>query len=221
MRCPIAAASVARHSVRRIAPWSIRRSWRNTWIGFVTVALGYLVSGCGSVSTVHQTIMDATDEYRQFNTEYSYAGAELHWQEESTESGADDSDDILEFRSAFDETFRERMDSGIPDVLRGDRPVKIVVTVSDVYNPGALARGLAFRDPSIEITAIVQAASDEEALHAHETKVVDVLPPDFSGGIQFRIGKIPDRLARQAVSDLMSWLRSLESPTPAEEQSDA
>ena len=221
MRYPIAAAPVAHHPVGRLTPWSIHKSWPRMWVAFGIFTLGCLLSACGSVNTVHQTIMDATDKYRQFNEEFSYAGFELHWREEKTESDADDSDDTPEFRSAFDETFGEVIDSRAPEVLRGDRPVKIVVTVSDVYSPGALARGFAFRDPSIEITAVVQTASDEETLHTHESRIVDVLPPDFSGGIQFRIGKIPDRLARQTVSDLLNWLRSLESPSTSKEQNGA
>ncbi len=221
LRSQIAVTSVDHRSIKRRTPWSIRGSWPRIWILFGTVSLGCLLSACGSVNEVHQTIMDATDKYRQFNTEFSYAGIKLHWREGPVESGAQDSDDTPEFRSAFDKTFREEINSRAPKILQGDRPVKIVVTLSDVYHPGALARGLVFRDPSIEITAIVQAASDQETLHAYEAKVVDVLPPNLSGGIQFRIGKVPNRLAGKAVKELMNWLRGLESPSPIKEQNGA
>ena len=182
------------------------RFWKAAGILLGLATLG-LASGCGSLNKVQQAVVDAADDRsRRFSTELAYAGFGLHWPEEETESGVDDPDD---FRNAFAKRFGQEMDRRVPKALRGDRPVKLLVTVSDVHTPGALARGLAFQNPSIRITAVVQDDSEEQPLHTKEMKVVDVLPPDFSSTFRFRIGTIPDRLAREAVNDLMDWLRSL------------
>ena len=178
-------------------------------IVIATVAVG-LMSACGSLDRVQQTIVDAADDNApHVNTEFAYAGFGLRWRDEHGESVTDDSDDSSKFRSAFGKRFGEELDRRAPKALQGDRPAKVLVIVSDVYKPGALARGLAFQDPSVRIEAIVQDASDEQHLHTHEIKIVDDLPLDFSGGIQFRVGTIPDRLARKAVNEVMDWLRSL------------
>lgn len=169
------------------------------------------------MNKVQQAVVDAADDNsRDFNRELEYAGFGLHWSDEETVSGVDDSDESSEFRNAFGKRFGEEMDRRVPKALRGDRPAEVVVTVSDVRTPGALARGLAFQNPSIRITAVVRDGSDKQQLHTREMEVVDVPPPNYSGDFRFRIGTIPDRLARKAVSDLMDWLRSLEAIVPNE-----
>ena len=181
--------------------------YRNaTGMALLTLAL-VAAGGCATVSRAQQAIVDAADDRAaHVNAELAYAGFELRWPEVGEESERGGS---AEFRSVFGERFRDEMDRRAPKALRGDRPARIVVVVADVRTPGALARGLAFQDPSMNIRASVRDAADEADLHVQDMKVVDRLPPDFSGAIQFRLGAIPDRLARQAVEDLVGWLRTL------------
>ena len=183
-------------------------------IALVAGASG-LLGACGSLDRARQLAVDAGDRNAtEVNAELAYAGLELHWREEPAGAGGDGSGDSAGFREGFGRKFREEFDRRAPRALQGGRPVKVLVTVSEIYAPGALARGLAFRNPSVRIRAVVRDAVDgRNDLHEAGIKVVDRLPLDFSAGIRFRVGTIPDRLAHRAVHDLMGWLRSLPAGT--------
>ena len=171
-------------------------------VAFLSMILISL-SACGMPGKAQRALLDAADRNSpHINTELQYAGFELHWQEVEFEASD-------EFKHIFNQKLGEEMDRRAPKALQGNQPVKIVLMASDVYNPGALARGLAFQNPSIKIRAMVQDISNGKDVFVREFKIADILTPDFSTSIQFRIGRIPDRLALATTGSLIDWLRKL------------
>ncbi len=187
------------NKMSRILALRTRNLIKITFLSMTLISL----SSCGMTDKMQRLVIDAADNNsRHINTELQYTEFELHWQKIEFKNSD-------EFKNAFSQKLSKEMDRRAPKALQGNQLVHIVLTVSDVYNPGALARGFAFQNPSIKITAVVRDLSTGKDIFTREFKIVDVLPPDFSTAIQFRIGSIPDRLAVSFMSSLIDWLRKL------------
>lgn len=186
-----AAGTVLRSaSVRHVALWP------------VILVFAFSVSACGVADYASRAIVDLQDSTeKRVNRDLEYGGYELEWKD------IDDSG----FMAAYEEKLAEEMDRRVPRVLQGNRPVRIVVAVSELHNPGALARNLLFNnDPSIRIEVIVQDTDIEEEIYGYRDEIVDRLQADPHGGISFRLQSVPVRLANATVQSLMDKLRALQ-----------
>ena len=166
---------------------------------------------CKAVTTKLEHLHD-TSPFRGTNEQFQYAGYELHWQNVNDEKSAKND----EFAREFEEHFADIISRRMPKILKGERPVKLMVTVLDFSNPSALEK-LLFQNPKIDYSfKFVDASSGEELLSV-DRKLTDYrpdtnLPPPSGTGasasISFRIGSNASRLAMSAASDIVGVIRN-------------
>ena len=181
--------------------------YKHRQFAFLAIVVLTLVS-CKTVTTKVQHLHD-TSPFRATNEEYQYAGYELIWPNADNEENAVDD----EFAEEFEADFAEQISARMPNIFKGDRPVKLIVTVLEVSDPGGMERFL-FRNPSFEFELTIADASSGEEISSYGNKVTDyapIAPPPPPGGssIAFRIGSNASRLANQTANQIVETVRKL------------
>jgi len=174
---------------------------------YFAIVLGFLLlTSCGGLEKAREILVDAQSGYLSdyFNEELKYTGVNVEWK------AGDLEEDSRNFKRDFEKELISELDRRLPNIFKGNQPVRIEIKVSDVYIPGAIAKHLAGKDPSMEIEAIVKDESDQ-IIAVYETKIAPAPMPanQGTGGINFtfQIGKTSDILAVETAGWLSSSLR--------------
>lgn len=177
-------------------------------ICFLTIVLSFV--SCTTVKNNLDKLHD-TSPLRQANETYQYAGHKVIWQKVED----DESSRIIEFKEEYNEVIDEALPRRLPNILKGETPVIVVVTVVELSYPTAFERAL-FQNPEIEFTIEIKDSSTDKVLSVYDSKFTDIHTGDFefdaspgsiSGSVSFRLTSIPEVLANATVAKIIGWLR--------------